>query len=164
MNIRLHHHIFHGRFMYIHTFFHRKIMCSRLLRTCLYDIRQTSYERRLHHSYVALPEPIWAEFAPTIGKIYLQLILAATSFLSRPVCLRRATAIIYRHILLGENSFNLIHTHTWENAGWFFPRRAIICTVYCWEKCKKCKVRSYLCALDPSIFYFIWVKYYGKIW
>ena len=61
---------FHGRFMYIHTFFHRQIMCICRLRTCLYDIRQTSYECRLHHSYVAPPVPIWAEFASTIDTRY----------------------------------------------------------------------------------------------
>ena len=58
----------HGRFVYIYTFFHYKMMCGCRLITCLYDIRQTSYERRLHYNHVAPPEPIWAEFAPTLGK------------------------------------------------------------------------------------------------
>ena len=53
MNIRLYHHIFRRRFVYIHTFFHYKMMCVCRLITCLYDIRQTSYEHRLHHSHVA---------------------------------------------------------------------------------------------------------------
>ena len=44
---------FHRRFVYINTFFHRQIMCDCRLITCLYDIRQTSYEHRLHHSHVA---------------------------------------------------------------------------------------------------------------
>ena len=68
----------HGRFVYVHTFFHYKMMCGCRLITCLYDIRQTSYERRLHHSRVAPSEPIWAEFAHILGNICPQLILAAT--------------------------------------------------------------------------------------
>ena len=62
LNIHLLITFFHGRFMYIHTFFHRKIMCSCRLGICLYDIQQTSYERRLYHNYVAPSVPIWAEF------------------------------------------------------------------------------------------------------
>ena len=121
----------HRRFVYIHTFFHRQIMCSCRLATCLYHIQQTSYERRLHHSHVAPSVPIWAEFAPILGKIYLQPIWAATPVLSR-------SAIVYRHILLGENSLNLIRTRAHEkNLARFFSRQVIICTVYCWEKCKK---------------------------
>ena len=72
---------FHGRFVYIHTFFHYKIMCSCRLITCLYDIRQTSCERKLHHSHVAPSVPIWAEFIFTIGKIYPWSIRAATPVL-----------------------------------------------------------------------------------
>ena len=124
-------HIFRRRFVYIHTFFHRQIMCGCRLATCLYDIQQTSYERRFHHSHVAPSVPIWAEFTSTLGKICPHPIQAATPVLSR-------AAIIYRHILLGENSFDLIRTRAHEkNPCRFFPRRAIICTVYCWEKCKK---------------------------
>ena len=153
---------FHGRFVYIHTFFHRKMMCGCRLITCLYDIRQTSYEHRLYYSHVAPSVPIWAKFAPILGK-YIPT--ADSSRHACPVCLRNAAAIIYRHILLGENSLNLIRTHAHEkNPGRFFPRRSIICTVYCWEKCKKCKVCSCLCALDPSIFHFILIKNCGKIW
>ena len=102
----------HGRFVYIHTFFRRKMMCGCLLATCLYDIQQTSYERRFHHSHVAPSVPIWAEFALTLGKIYPQLIRAAT-----PVLIHTTpppAAIVYRHILLGENSFNLIRTRAHE--------------------------------------------------
>ena len=62
MNIRLQHHIFRRRFVYIHTFFHRKIMRGCRLRTCLYSIRRASCERKFHHSHVAPPVPIWAEF------------------------------------------------------------------------------------------------------
>ena len=81
-----------------------------------------------------------------------------------PICLRIAAAIIYRHILLGENSFDIIRTRAHEKIRLdFFSRRAIICTVYCWEKCKKCNVRSWLCPLYPSIFHFILIKYGGKI-
>ena len=78
---------FHGRFIYIHTFFHYKMMCGCRLITCLYDIQQTSYDRRFHHNYVAPSVPIWAEFAPTLSKIYLQPIWAATPVLSRRDCI-----------------------------------------------------------------------------
>ena len=126
---------FCSRFVYVHTFFHYKIMCGFRLRTCLYDIRQTSYERRLHHGYVAPPVPIWAEFAPILGK-YIPI--ANSSRYACPVCLHSTAAIVYRHILLGENSFDIIRTRAHEkNPARFFSRRAIICTVYCWEKCKK---------------------------
>lgn len=127
----------HGRFVYIRTFFHYKIMCGCRLITCLYDIRQTSYERRFHSSLVAPSEPIWAEFAFTIGKICQWSIRTVTSHLSLPVVLRRAT-IIYMHIFAGENGDAVTCRRTHEkNSARFFSRRAIICTVYCWEKCKK---------------------------
>ena len=67
----------HGRFMYIHTFFHYKMMCGCWLITCLYDIQQTSYERWLHHSHVAPSVPIWAEFISILGKICTLSIRAA---------------------------------------------------------------------------------------
>ena len=92
----------HGRFVYIHTFFHRQIMCGCRLITCLYDIRQTSYERRLHYNHVAPSEPIWAGFAPILGNIYPQLIRAATSHLSLPVVLRRATLLYICTYLPGK--------------------------------------------------------------
>ena len=101
---------FHRRFVYIHTFFHYKMMCGCRLRTCLYDIRQTSYERRLHHSYVTPPEPIWAEFAPTLGK-YIPMTNSSRYACPEPRC---AAAIVYKHILLGENSFDLIRTRAHE--------------------------------------------------
>ena len=155
---------FRRRFVYIHTFFHYKMMCGCWLITCLYDIRQTSYERRLHHSHVAPPVPIWAKFTFTIDKICSQLIRAATPFLSRPVCLRIVAAIVYRHILLGENSFDIIRTHAHEKIRLDFFRAEPLYVLYIAGKnVKNCKVRSYLCALDPSIFHFIWVKHGGKI-
>lgn len=127
----------HGRFVYIHTFFYCKIMCGCRMITCLYDIRQTSYERRLHYNHVAPSEPIWAKFAPILGNICPQLILAATSQQSCHSRLRRAT-IIYMHIFAGENGDAVTCTRTHEKIRLdFFSRRAIICTVYCWEKCKK---------------------------
>ena len=147
----------HGRFMYIHTFFHYKIMYGCRLATCLYDIQQTSYERRLHHSHVAPPVPILAEFASILGKICPWSIRAATPALF--VC-----TIIYRHILLGENSFNLIRTRAHEKIRLDFFRAEPLYVLYIAGKnVKNCKVRSYLCPLDPSIFYFIWVKHGGKI-
>ena len=104
---------FHRRFVYIHTFFHYKMMCGCRLINCLYDIRQTSYERRLHHNHVAPSEPIWAKFAFTIGKICPWSIRAATSHLSLPVVLRRAT-IIYMHIFAGENGDAVTCTYAHE--------------------------------------------------
>ena len=92
----------HGRFVYIHTFFHRKMMCSCQLATCLYDIQQPSYERRLHHNHVAPSVPIWAEFASILGKIYTQPIRAATSQQSRHIRLRRASLLYICTYLPGE--------------------------------------------------------------
>lgn len=112
MNIRLHRHIFHRRFVYIHTFFHRKIMCSCQLVICLYDIIRIRYEHRLHHIHVASSVPISANFISTLDMIYLWAILAATLVMSRPVCLHNAAAFIYRNILLWENLHSLIRTRT----------------------------------------------------
>ena len=115
-------------------FFHRKIMCGCRLATCLYDILKTSYERRLHHSHVAPSVPIWAEFASTLNKIYPQLIRAATPVLF--VC--TASPRLYIGIYYwGKFVVPNPHTRTWENPARFFSRRASICTVYCWEKCRK---------------------------
>ena len=148
----------HRRFVHIHTFFHYKMMCGCRLITCLYDIQQTSYERRLHHSHVAPLAPIWAEFISALGNIYPQLIRAATPVLS-------VAAIVYRHILLGENSFNLIRTRTHEKIRLDFFRAELLYVLYIAGKnVKNCKARSRLCALEPSIFHFIWVKHGGKIW
>ena len=93
---------FHRRFVYIHTFFHRKIMRGCLLATCLYDIRQTSYERRLHHSRVAPPVPIWAEFTSTLDKICSWSIRTVTSHLSLHVVLRRASLLYIWTYLPGK--------------------------------------------------------------
>ena len=115
-------------------FFYCKMMCGCRLITCLYDIRQTSYERRFHHGYVAPSVPIWAKFAPILGK-YIPTADSSRYTCPKP---RRTAAIIYRHILLGEKFvWPNPHMHTWENTTRFFSRRASICTVYCWEKCKK---------------------------
>ena len=67
--------LFYRRFVYIHTFFHCKMMCSCRLATCLYDIRQTSYERRFHHGHVAPSVPIWTEFTSHQGHLYYGQIL-----------------------------------------------------------------------------------------
>ena len=155
----------HGRFVYIHTFFHYKIMCICRLITCLYDIQQTSCERRLHHSLVAPSEPIWAEFISALWNIYTQPIRAATPALSHPFCLHSAAEIIYRHILLGENSFNLIRTRAHKKIRLDFFRAEPLYVLYIAGKnVKNCKVRSCLCPLDPSIFHFIWAKHGGKMW
>ena len=74
-------------------------------------------------------------------------------------------AIVYRHILLGENSFNIIRTRAHEKIRLDFFRAEPLYILYIAGKnVKNCKVRSYLCPLDSSIFYFIWVKHGGKIW
>ena len=137
MNIRLHRHIFRSRFVYIHTFFHCKIMCRCRLATCLYDIQQTSYERRLHHNHVAPPVPIWAEFYT-----HHRQDIPMTDSIRHvcPVCLRSAAAIIYRHILLGENSFNLIRTRTWENPARFFCADPLYLLYIAGKNVKNCKV------------------------
>ena len=115
----------HGRFVYIHTFFHYKIMCSCRLATCLYDIQQTSYDRRLHHNRVAPSVPIWAEFISALGNIST----ADSSRHACPVCLHSVAAIVYRHILLGENSFNLIRTRAHEKIrlDFFAPSHYMYC-------------------------------------
>ena len=85
----------HRRFVHIHTFFHRKMMCCCRLAICPYDIRKTSYERRLHHSHIASSVPIWAEFISALGNIYPQLIRAATPVLRRPASPRLYIGIYY---------------------------------------------------------------------
>ena len=153
----------HGRFVYIHTFFHRQIMCGCRLITCLYDIRQTSYERRLHHSHVAPSEPIWAEFAPILGNIYPQLIRAATSQQSCHSRFAPGDPIIYTYIFAGENSDAVTCTYAHEKIRLDFFRADPLYVLYIAGKnVKNCKVRSCLCALDPSIFHFIWVKHSWK--
>ena len=66
---------------------------------------------------------------------------------------------------MGENSFYLIRTRAHEKIRLDFFRAEPLYVLYIAGKnVKKCKVRSCLCALDPSIFHFIWVKHGGKIW
>ena len=155
---------FHGIFVYIHTFFHRKIMCRCQLATCLYDIRQTSYERRLHYSHVAPSVPIWAEFAFTLGKIYLRAIWDVTSQQNRHSRLRHATPL-YIHIFAGKNGDAVSRIRAHEKIRLDFFRAEPLYVLYIAGKnVKNCKVRSCLCPLDPSIFHFIWVKHDGKIW
>ena len=146
-------------------FFHYKMMCGCRLRTCLYDIRQTSYERRLHHGYVMPSEPIWAEFAPTLDKY----IPTADSSSHEPTELPQPFApgdpIIYTYIFAGENSDAVIRTRAHEKIQVDFFRADPLYVLYIAGKnVKNCKVRSCLCALDPSIFHFIWAKHGGKIW
>ena len=129
---------FHGRFMYIHTFFHYKMMCGCRLATCLYDIRQTSYGRKLHHSYVAPPVPIWAKFYTHHRQDMLIVDSSRHEPAKPPHPLVSRDPIIYMQIFAGENDDVVIRTRTYEeNSARFFSRKAIICTVYCWEKCKK---------------------------
>ena len=120
MKIYQHHHILHERFVYIHTFFHYRMMCSCRLITCLYDILQTSYERRFHSSRVMPPEPIWAEFAFTLDKD----MPTADSGRHEPTELPQPFAPgdhnIYAHICRGKWRRCNLHTRTWENPARFF--------------------------------------------
>ena len=76
-----------------------------------------------------------------------------------------AAAIVYRHILLGENSFDLIRMRTHEKI-WldFFRAKPVYVLYIAGKNVKNCKVRSCLSPLDPSIFHFILIKYGRKIW
>ena len=97
----------------------------------------------------------WTNFPPVIYA-YIQ---------SRRLRTCVAAWIGYRHILLGENSFNLIRTREHEkNPARFFRAEQVYVLYIAGKNVKNCKVRSCLCPLDPSIFHFIWVKYGGKIW
>ena len=60
--------LLHGRFVYIHTFFHHKIMRGCRLSMRLYNIRRTSYGHSLYHSHVAPFELIWAKFIFTLNE------------------------------------------------------------------------------------------------
>ena len=165
MNIRLIITFLHERFVYVHTFFHSKIMCGCRLATCLYSIRRASYERRLHHNHVAPSEPIWAEFISTLGNIYPQLIRAATNQQSRHIRLRRASLLYICTYFPGENDDVVIRTRAHEKIRLDFFRAEPLYVLYIAGKnVKNCKVRSCLCPLDPSIFHFILVKHGWKIW
>ena len=137
MNIHTHHHIFHRRFVYIHTFFHCKMMCGCRLAICLYNISHADYERRLHHVHVAPSVPIWAEFISILGKICRSRFEPPQASKAAIFVCAARPYYIYAHICRGKWWCCNPHTRTWENPGRFFARRAIICTVYCWEKCKK---------------------------
>ena len=136
MNIRLLITFFHGRFVYIHTFFHRKIMRGCRLAICLYNIIHARCEHRLYHNHVAPSTTISATFISTIDKIYLWAIRAVTLVLNRPVCLHNAAAIIYRNILLWENLHSLIRAHMRKiHVDFFVPSYYIYCILP--KKCKK---------------------------
>ena len=149
MNIRLLITFLHEIFVYIHTFFHRKIMRDCRLITCLYDIQQTSYERRLHRSHVAPSVPIWAEFAFTLGNIYPQPIRAVTSVLF--VCASSPRLYISIYYWGKIRLTYSAHAHM-RKSGSIFSRRAIICTVYYWEKCKKIVRCDHACARSTPRF------------
>ena len=158
MNIHQHHHIFRRRFVYIHTFFHRQIMCICRLGICLCDISRADYERRLHHSHVTPSVPIWAEFTLTISKICPWSIRAVTSHLILPVVLRRAT-IIYMHIFAGENGDAVIRTRAYEKIQVDFLRAEPLYVLYIAGKnVKNCKVRMHA-RFFALIYCFIWLKY-----
>ena len=58
-----------------------------------------------------------------------------------PVCLRSVAAIVYRHILLGENSFNLIRTRAHEKIRLDFFRAEPLYVLYIAGKnVKNCNV------------------------
>ena len=73
--------------------------------------------------------------------------------------------IIYMHIFAGENNDVVIRTRAHEKIQVDFSRAEPLYVLYIAGKnVKNCKVRSCLCALDPSIFHFILIKHGGKIW
>ena len=73
--------------------------------------------------------------------------------------------IIYMHIFAGENDDVVIRTRAHEKIRLDFFRAEPLYVLYIAGKnVKNCKVRSYLCTLDPSIFHFILIKHGGKIW
>ena len=117
------------RFVYIHTFFHRKIMRGCRLRTCLYSIRRASCERKFHHSHVAPPVPIWAEFYIH----HRQDMLISNSSRHeppKPPCrFAPRDHNIYAHICRGKWRRCNPHTRTWENPVRFF--RAPSQYMYC---------------------------------
>ena len=139
----------HGRFMYIHTFFHCKMMCGCRLITCLYDIQQTSYERRFHHSNVAPSVPIWAEFALTLGKICPQLIRAVMLVLSHAASPRLYIGIYYWGKIRLTSSARAHMRKIWLD---FFRADPLYVLYIAGKNVKNCNVRSCPCALDPSIF------------
>ena len=64
--------------------------------------------------------------------------------------------IIYTYIFAGENGDAVIRTRAHEKIRLDFFRADPLYVLYIAGKnVKNCKVRSCLCALDPSIFYFI---------
>ena len=64
--------------------------------------------------------------------------------------------IIYTYIFAGENSDAVIRTQAHEKIRLDFFRAEPLYVLYIAGKnVKNCKVRSCLCALDPSIFHFI---------
>ncbi len=95
VNIHTYHHIFHRRFVYIHTFFHCKIMCHGQLEIYLYNIRHAGCEHRLLHSHIAPPVLISAAFTPTIDKICTWAIRAVTPVLSHVMPPRLYIGIYY---------------------------------------------------------------------
>ena len=146
-------------FINIITFLHRQIMCGCRLITCLYDIRQTSYECRLHHSLVAPSEPIWATFAPILGKY----IPTADSSRHEPTDLPQPFApgdpIIYTYIFAGENSDAVTCTRAHEKIRLDFFRAEPLYVLYiAGENVKNCKV-TYARGFFASIYCFILIKH-----
>ena len=74
--------------------------------------------------------------------------------------------IIHTHIFAGENDDAVIRTraHEKKSGSIFFRAEPVYVLYIAGKNVKNCKVRSCLCALDPSIFHFIWAKHGGKIW
>ena len=119
----------HGRFVYIHTFFHYKMMCGCRLRTCLYDILQTSYERRLYHSHVAPSVPIWAEFYTHHRQDMPIANSSRYEPAKPPYPFAPREPIIYMHIFAGENNDVVIRTRAHEKiqVDFFAPIHYMYC-------------------------------------
>ena len=79
-----------------------------------------------------------------------------------PPRLSYVAAIVYRHILLGENSFDIIRTRAHEKIRLDFFRAEPLYVLYIAGKnVKNCKV-TYARGFFASIYCFIWIKYDWK--
>ena len=97
------------------------------------------------------------QFEPSLRLYY---VIYHTADSSRHACPEPcyAAAIVYRHILLGENSFDIIRTRAHEKIRLDFFRAEPLYVLYiAGENVKKCKV-TYARRFFTSIFHFVWIK------
>lgn len=146
------------RFVHIYTFFCNKIMCGYQLAICLYGTRRAGCERILHHSHC---HAVCADLSRVCVHHRQDIPTANSSHHACPEP-RCAAAIICRHILLGENSFDLIRTRAHEkNPVDFFRAEPLYVLYIAGKNVKNCKV-TYARGFFASIYCFIWLKYSWK--